>query len=75
MKNVCEGGATSVKKDRLGHNSEVSRSLEMAKKKLHDSLLIRDPSTHYQLTQVRFIAETFSSGACLVLEDLPAINS
>ena len=43
MKNGCEGGATSVKKDRLGHNSEVSRSLEMAKKKLYDSLMLRDP--------------------------------
>ena len=75
MKNGCEGGATSVKKDRLGHNSEVSRSLEMAKKKLHDSLMIRDPSTHYQLTQIRFIAETFPYWACLVLEDLPTTNS
>ena len=31
--------------------------------------------THYQLTQIRFIAETFSSGACLVWKGLPAINS
>jgi len=42
---------------------------------LRRSCMIRDPSTHYQLTQIRFIAETFSTGGCLVFEGLPAINS
>ncbi len=50
----------------------------MAKKKLHDTLMLEIPQLrriHELQTQIRFFAETFSSGACLVLEGLPAINS